>query len=145
MDDHLLEDLIFLNYNFSTKQESLDFLVRNLKNKGYLLDDKKFLREISFRERESSTAMGNGIAIPHAQSKEVTRSNVSILKLKNNIDWGESKVNLIFLISIKKDELSPEKHMRVLSKIAQVLLDEKKREMLRDCNNPKLFADMFKV
>ena len=94
------EDLFFVDKEFETKEEIINYMVNNMIKKGYLKEED---RESFFkRENISSTEIGNLIAIPHALDTDPEISKVSILMMKKPIIWEEEQVRLVILMSIEK-------------------------------------------
>lgn len=96
------KDCFFTNKQFSTKEEILYFLTNQLKQKG-LMDD---ITSNSVFEREfsSPTEIGNLVAIPHPMENSTTISSIAVLILDKPIIWLEHHVQVVFLISIAKNE-----------------------------------------
>ncbi|SFF57014.1 activator of the mannose operon, transcriptional antiterminator [Halobacillus alkaliphilus] len=91
---------------------------------GRELVEKKLVSQIFpqravMRERTSSTAIGGGIAIPHAPPGEVYESNVSTAVLKEPIEWGNERVSVVFLLAIsKEDQTKIRSVMHIISRIS---------------------------
>ena len=88
------------------------------------------------REKLGTTAFGNGIAIPHARIDNLSEARIIILMLETAIDFDSSdgkKVDLI--ISLLAPNNKNEIHIKILSKIAEMLDDEDYREKIRNCSN----------
>ena len=69
--DLLKSTAIELNANVSSKSEAIDKLVALHQAAGNLTDSEKFKEDILKREEHSTTAIGEGIAVPHAKSSAV--------------------------------------------------------------------------
>ena len=88
------------------------------------------------REKLGTTAFGNGIAIPHARIDDLSEAKIIILKLETAIDFNSSdgeKVDLI--VSLLAPNNENEMHIKILSKIAEMLDDKVFREKIRNCSN----------
>ena len=88
------------------------------------------------REKLGTTAFGNGIAIPHARIDNLSEARIIILMLETAIDFDSSdgkKVDLI--ISLLAPNNKNEIHIKILSKIAEMLDDKDYREKIRNCSN----------
>ena len=86
------------------------------------------------REKLGTTAFGNGIAIPHARIDDLSEAKIIILKLETAIDFNSSdgeKVDLI--VSLLAPNNENEIHIKILSKIAEMLDDKVCREKIRNC------------
>lgn len=74
-----------------------------------LMKDRKYCSEDTIasaleREKISSTALGNFIAIPHPFPKSIIKNKVGVLILKNKIEWLDQEVQIIFFICIKPND-----------------------------------------
>ena len=88
------------------------------------------------REKLGTTAFGNGIAIPHARIDDLLEAKIIILKLETAIDFNSSdgeKVDLIVSLLVPNNE--NDMHIKILSKIAEMLDDKVFREKIRNCSN----------
>ncbi|WP_281165975.1 PTS fructose transporter subunit IIABC [Liquorilactobacillus sicerae] len=110
------------------KQEAIDKMTTMLGKNGYVSDVASFQAAVNKREKEISTAVGYGVAIPHGKSNGVEKATVVILKNLNGIKWGNEIVNLVFMIAAPSD--SNDEHLRMLSTISTFLMDEKFRAKL---------------
>ena len=102
----LREDFIFLQAEYSNKQEVLEFLGSLLFNHGYVKNE--FLHSLFAREEMSSTCFKHGIAIPHGLPVFVKQSSVVFIRLQQGIEWDNlnNKVQLICLPAVKNDDIS---------------------------------------
>jgi len=88
------------------------------------------------REKLGTTAFGNGIAIPHARIDDLLEAKIIILKLETAIDFNSSdgeKVDLIISLLVPNNE--NDMHIKILSKIAEMLDDKVFREKIRNCSS----------
>ena len=114
--DLLDKNSISLNAAPADKKETLDLAVELMAKSGKLSDVEKYREQVYAREEESTTGIGEGIAIPHCKSAAVKKPGLSAMVLKNGVDFdaldGE-KVHLIFLIAAPDTEDNV--HLDVLS------------------------------
>ncbi|MHC8965700.1 BglG family transcription antiterminator [Priestia aryabhattai] len=80
----------------------IEKLAKVLYEKGYV--EKEYAVHAIIREKMSATAIGSGIAIPHANSKFIKQSAIAIATLKEPLDWGTEKVTLVFMLAVKNEE-----------------------------------------
>ncbi|OXT05987.1 transcriptional regulator [Thermoanaerobacterium thermosaccharolyticum] len=96
------DDLILFDMDVSMKSDAIDKMVELLEEKGYV--DEKFILSVYKRESMGATWMKGGVAIPHGDTKYVTRPAIAIAKLKEPIYWeGDFKTDLIFMLALKED------------------------------------------
>lgn len=124
-----------------TKKEAIEALIEKLNVNGYIDNAKIFKQAIYKRENEVSTAVGYGIAIPHAKTAAVSKATIGVLRNLSGIQWGEKKVNLVFMIAAEAD--ATEEHLKMLSKISTFLMDEKFRAKLITADGPRKIYDVL--
>lgn len=107
------------------KQEALDLMVDLMVKSGKINDREAYRKEVYRREEESTTGIGEGIAIPHGKGEFVTRPGLAAMVVKNGVDFDSldgEPVHLIFLIAAPNTEDNV--HLDVLSKLSMLLMDE---------------------
>ena len=142
--DLLAEQSIILQTNFKDKISAIDFLVELQQKAGHLSDKDQYKQDILKREESGSTAIGEGIAIPHAKSTGVKNAGLVAVTIPNGVDFQSldgAPTNLIFMIA------APEKgenlHLEVLSRLSTFLMDDAFRQRLMDAKTPKAFRDII--
>ena len=73
------------------------------------------------REKQASTNLGEGMALPHVQLENISKLTMIILKLENPIDWGNDKVSLVFGLLIPKPD-SDFEHVKYMAGLSKKLL-----------------------
>lgn len=123
--DLLAPESIDLNGSAAGKKEVLDQMVALMAKSGKINDVEAYRKGVYAREEESTTGIGEGIAIPHCKSDAVSKPGLAAMVLKDGVDFdaldGE-KVHLIFLIAAPNTEDNV--HLDVLSKLSVLLMDE---------------------
>ncbi|MCY6369356.1 BglG family transcription antiterminator [Clostridium ganghwense] len=134
------EELFFVDKDFKTKEEILNFMLEEMVSKEYLNEEDKayFFK----RENISSTEIGNLIAIPHAIDINPEISKVCILVNKKPIQWEEENVRLVILMSIEK-ELYLE-FGEILENLYTQFSDEEKVIKLVNSRNYKEFIKLLR-
>lgn len=69
--DLLKKELMILDLNANSKEEVIDELANKFYEKGYVESKEEFAKGLREREQEGSTALGDGVAIPHSKNKTV--------------------------------------------------------------------------
>lgn len=132
------ENLIFLDQPFQTKSEVLAFVSENAVEQGIATDAKVLENFFNEREKEYSTAVQDGVAIPHVKNDVVKEAKLYFIKLKTPIDWGspdDFKVQMIFPILVPGSE-SGTTHIQLLSSIAVNLLEDDFKADLLSATTP---------
>ena len=100
--DLLKEDGIVLNGSPKDKMDAVDQLVALQDKAGNLLDKEEYKKGILAREQQGSTAIGEGIAIPHAKNAGVKQAGLVAMTVPNGVDYealDEQPSNLFFMIA----------------------------------------------
>lgn len=135
---------ISLNAAPADKKETLDLAVELMAKSGKLSDVEKYRAQVYAREEESTTGIGEGIAIPHGKCDAVKAPGLAAMVIKNGVEYesldGEP-VTLLFLIAAPntKDNV----HLDVLSKLSVMLMDENFTTSLRNAKSVEEFLQII--
>ncbi len=124
----------------SSKQEALDQMVDLMIKSGKINDREAYRQEVYRREEESTTGIGEGIAIPHGKGAFVDRPGLAAMVVKDGVDFDSldgEPVNLIFLIAAPNTEDNV--HLDVLSKLSMLLMDENFSANLKNASTVEEF------
>jgi PTS system mannitol-specific IIC component len=138
-DSLLLEENIFLNQSFATKEEAIRFAGRALVNAGYVKES--YIEAMIARDELTSTYMGNDVAIPHGTEdakKDVLNSGFTVVQVPNGVDFDGQKVRLIFGIAGKDGT-----HLEILSGIAVTCSDMANIEKLVEAKSAREIVDIL--
>ena len=142
--DLLDKNSISLNAAPADKKETLDLAVELMAKSGKLSDVEKYREQVYAREEESTTGIGEGIAIPHGKCDAVKAPGLAAMVIKNGVEYesldGEP-VTLLFLIAAPntKDNV----HLDVLSKLSVMLMDENFTTFLRNAKSVEEFLQII--
>ncbi|MBB5356157.1 PTS system fructose-specific IIC component [Anoxybacillus mongoliensis] len=122
--DLLTEDTIVLDLKAQTKKEVIEELANVLEKTGKLHDRETFIEAIFAREAQSTTGIGEGIAIPHAKTKAVRTPAVVFGRSKDGIDYDalDGKQSHLFFM-IAAPEGANNTHLEALSRLSTLLMD----------------------
>lgn len=137
--DLLSENSIKLNASPKTKSEAIDMLIDLQVKGGKIADVEKYKKGILAREEMSSTAVGEGIAIPHAKSEAVKSPSLAAMTVPSGVDYDamdDEPSNLLFMIAAPNDG---DVHLEVLARLMTILMDEDFREKLLSVKDKKEF------
>ncbi len=135
---------IDLNAEASTKDEALEKAVLLMERSGNLNDADEYRRGVYEREKEGTTGIGEGLAVPHCKSKAVNRAGLAAMVIKDGVNFEAldgKPVNLLFLIAAPEGENNV--HLEVLSRLSVLLMDEAFTEKLMAAKNPKEFISII--
>ncbi|BFK94432.1 PTS fructose transporter subunit IIABC [Blautia producta] len=135
---------ISLNGAPKSKEEALDQVVALMAESGKINDEEAYRKQVYAREEESTTGIGEGIAIPHGKCDAVDRPGLAAMVVKDGVDFdaldGEP-VTLIFLIAAPNTEDNV--HLDVLSKLSVLMMDEEFSDSLRNAKSPDEFLEII--
>ena len=139
--DLLCKESISLGIKLSSKSEAIEKLIDLHDAAGNLTDKNKYREDILAREQQGSTAVGDGVAIPHAKSEAVKKPGLAAVTVPGGVDYSalDGKLsNIIFMIAAPNDGNF---HLEVLSRLMVLLMDEKFRENLLAAKNSDEFIN----
>lgn len=142
--DLLDKKSISLNGSPKSKNEALDQVIELMVKSGKIKNKEEYRRQVYKREEESTTGIGEGIAIPHGKCDAVDRPGLAAMVVKNGVDFdaldGEL-VTLIFLIAAPNTEDNV--HLDVLSKLSVLMMDEEFSNSLRNASSVEEFLHII--
>jgi Kef-type K+ transport system membrane component KefB/mannitol/fructose-specific phosphotransferase system IIA component (Ntr-type) len=127
----------------STKEEVITELVEMLAKAGYAKDKTMILADVLGRERQMSTGMEHGIALPHARTLGIATPTLAIGIHKEGIDFGTidgTPGRIIALIVSPANDEAP--HMQMLASLGATLGDDDIRRRLLDAATD---AEVYKI
>ena len=137
--DLLSTDRIALGAQVSDKEQAIDKLVE-LQMAGGCIDDREAYRKaILAREEMSSTAIEQGIAVPHAKSDAVSAPSLAAMTLTQGVDYGAmdgQPSDLFFMIAAP---LNGDLHLEILSRLMVLLMDGEFVKALRSAADAQQF------
>ena len=142
--DLLAAESIELNGKVTGKKETLDAMVDLMAKSGKINDVEVYRKGVYAREEESTTGIGEGIAIPHCKSDSVSRPGLAAMVVPEGVDFDSldgEKVNLIFLIAAPNTKENV--HLDVLSKLSVLLMDEDFTANLRNAKTVDEFLHVI--
>lgn len=131
---------IELGVSVPDKEAAIDFLVELQDRAGNLKDKAEYKKGIEAREAQGSTAIGDGIAIPHAKSAAVRRPGLAAMTVPAGVDYealDEQPSNVFFMIAAP--EGGSDVHLEVLSRLMVLLMDEEFKNKLLEAKNKSEF------
>lgn len=139
----LSKETIILNLKSKNKEAVINELAEKLNSAGKLVDKDRYLKEIKKREDQSSTGIGDGIAIPHAKTSAVKTPALAFGYSKEGIDYDTldgQPAHIFFMIAAS--EGANNEHIETLSRLSVLLMNEDFRKKLE---NAKTEAEILKV
>lgn len=135
---------ILLDASPKSKSEALDQIVDLMVKSEKINDKEAYRKQVYAREEESTTGIGEGIAIPHGKCDAVTKPGLAAMVVKDGVDFDSldgEPVTLMFLIAAPNTEDNI--HLDVLSKLSVLLMNEEFTESLRNAKTVEEFMNII--
>ena len=135
---------IELGVSVGSKEEAINKLVDLMCATGKISDKDAYKEGILAREALTSTGIGEGIAIPHAQVASVKAPGLAAMTVPNGVDYESldgQPAHLFFMIAAPADGGST--HLQALAKLSALLMDEGFRQDLLNAKTPEEFLSMI--
>lgn len=135
---------ILLDASPKSKSEALDQIVDLMVKSEKINDKEAYRKQVYAREEESTTGIGEGIAIPHGKCEAVTKPGLAAMVVKDGVDFDSldgEPVTLMFLIAAPNTEDNI--HLDVLSKLSVLLMNEEFTESLRNAKTVEEFMNII--
>lgn len=142
--DLLRKDLMILDLQASSKESAIDEMIGKLVEKNVVTDFETFKAGIMAREAQTSTGLGDGIAMPHSKNEAVSQASVLFAKSANGLDYqaldGQA-TDLFFMIAAP--EGANDTHLAALAQLSQYLLKDGFADKLRAVKSPEDVIALF--
>lgn len=140
----LKPESIDLNAAPKDKNDTIRQAVALMAKSGNINDIEAYTKQVMAREEESTTGVGEGIAIPHGKCDAVTRPGLAAMIIRDGVDYeslDDEPVNVLFLIAAPntKDNV----HLDVLSKLSVLLMDEDFTAALKEAKTTDEFLKVI--
>lgn len=132
-------ELVFINHQFSNQQEVIEFLGKQVQEKGYA--GPGFIDSVLAREELSSTNIGGQIAIPHGNFDQTNESTIAVCKLQDPIVWGKKEVELVFLLVMNLTNQT--EWEEVFAELYELTRSEKMLKQLQQAENSRQFLQLL--
>lgn len=142
--DLLSKQSISLDLKAENKMAAIDELVDLVNASGNLSDKEEYKKGIIAREEQSTTGIGEGIAIPHAKTKAVKKACLGAAVSKVGVDYESfdgSLAHLFFMIAAPDGANNT--HLEVLSRLSTILMDEDFRKNLMNAKSVDEFLSLI--
>lgn len=141
--DLLKKDAIELNTSVASKNDAIDKLIALHEKAGNLVDVNAYKDAILAREAQGSTAIGEGIAVPHAKSESVKTPGLSAITVPNGVDYealdGKNS-DILFMIAAPLDG---DLHLEILSRLMVMLMEPEFCASLRGAKTADEFLSII--
>ncbi|HIX67624.1 MAG TPA: fructose-specific PTS transporter subunit EIIC [Candidatus Anaerostipes excrementavium] len=137
-------ETITMDLKGETKDEVIQEMADLLEADGVLKDKEAYIQAIYEREKQSTTGMGMGIAIPHAKTSavKVPRAAVGISKKGFDFDSEDGKpAHIIFMIAVTEKDQNL--HLDTLAKLSGKVMHEEFREALKNAESKEKIMELL--
>lgn len=134
---------IILDLEVPSQSRLLQEVARHMEGEHGIPQEWVF-QSLSRREKVGSTALGEGVAIPHARIKYLERIQLAYIRLKLPIPYDApdgKPVSDILVVLVQKE--ATEAHLRILSEVTQMFSDPQFRQQLRLCHDAEEAKKLF--
>lgn len=134
----LKEKYIELNLKELNKPKVILELVRLIGKSSRAGSEKALSKAMLERERLGSTAIGNGVAIPHLKSDSMRKFVVAFARKSQGLNFESldgGKTYIFFILASPKKKVGP--HLKILANISRLVKDKFNVELLRKAKNKK--------
>ena len=145
IEDLLSPDLMIMDLKATTQEEAIKEMANLEVKQGVVNNEEEFIKSIWAREKESTTGIGEGIAMPHARNKYINRAAVLFAKSPKGIDYKAldgQPVHLFFMITAPAG--ADNTHLQALAKLSSLLINPDVVNALKAATTPEEVIDIFK-
>lgn len=137
IDQLMPTELITLEEPPTDKDATIEYLLDVVVETGRVTDREAALSALMKREEETTTGVGKGIAIPHAQTSAIDDPSVAFCRSSAGLDFDsmdERPAHLIFMILVP--EGGTDEHLGILASLSRSLMHEEVRDDLFEADTP---------
>lgn len=145
IEDLLSPDLMIMDLKATTQEEAIKEMADLEVKQDVVNNEDEFIKSIWAREKESTTGIGDGIAMPHARNKYINRAAVLFAKSPKGIDYNSldgQPVHLFFMITAPAG--ADNTHLQALAKLSSLLINPDVVSALKAATKPEEVIDIFK-
>ena len=141
---YLDADRILLLSDISSKKRVFELLGELLTKDLDDIQDTQVSESLMARERLGTTALGEGVAIPHCRMDSITEFHSAVIKLDNAVDFdAPDGMNVSIIVALLVPTEATDDHLQLLAHLAEFLSKPKNREELRNCESAQELFDIF--
>lgn len=122
-------DNIRIDVDAITRDEALATVAAFAVERGYATDPTGVLAGLLERESLTSTALMDGIAIPHAKHSAITSPAILVERLARTVDWGDAEVDVLVAMLVPEAQAG-DTHLHLLAQVSRAMIDDDVRDVL---------------
>ncbi|WP_373747733.1 PTS fructose transporter subunit IIABC [Weissella soli] len=142
--DLLAPEVMILDLQATTKRAALKEIIASLYNAGKIRDEQEFLEGILAREAQTTTGLGEGIAMPHSKNAAVITPTIAFARSGKGVDYDSldgQPVELFFMIAVPTD--ANDTHLQALANLSRYLLQDGFMAKLKTAPTSEAVWDLF--
>jgi PTS system fructose-specific IIC component len=142
--DILSPESMIMDLQATTKDEAINEMADLEVATGIVNNKEKFVESIWAREKESTTGIGGGIAMPHARNEYINKARVLFAKSEKGVDFDsldQQPVHLFFMITAPAG--ADNTHLQALAKLSSLLINPDLVEKLKAAKTADEVIDLF--
>lgn len=142
--DLLKKEVMILDLKATSKEAAIDEMIQSLVDNGVVTDFETFKAGIMKREAQTSTGLGDGIAMPHSKNAAVKDATVLFAKSTNGLDYEAldgQPTNLFFMIAAPDG--ANDTHLAALAELSKYLLKDGFADKLRQVKTADQVIETF--
>lgn len=140
------EHLVKFNYPAASKYSIIQNTAELMYESGVINNKMQYINAVLEREKECTTGIGMGIAIPHCKDDSVNQAGFALIKLEYPIEWGSLDDQPVdYVIMLAAPNTSENVHLKMLSSLAASLMDDDFRDLLKAANSIEEVKQAFQT
>jgi len=144
--DFLRPDRIKMSIAATRKREAVKEVANILEGAPEIKDRERFLKEIFERESVEATAIGNGVAVPHARTDAVTDLVIALGRSQQGVDFGSvdgKPVRLLFVMGTPRANVT--NYLKILAQLSRVVRSPGCVDKAMAADTPQKIVDIFRA
>ena len=144
--DLMVKEAMIMDLQATDKKGAIDEMVQKMFDAGRISDIDTYKEGILAREAQTSTGLGDGIAMPHAKNSAVKEATVLFAKSQKGVDYEalDGQPTYLFFM-IAAPEGANDTHLQALAALSRLLIDADFVGKLKEANTPEEVQDLFQT
>lgn len=142
----LHENNVIVELKATRRFDAIRELCAVLDDDNAILDHERFLADVIRREKQSSTGIGKGVAVPHVHEDIVRRQILAVGISRQGVDFGAVDGQPVHIVALFASPRKHQKqHMELLAALSRLLQQEGARQRLIEASDPAEVISIFKA
>ncbi len=144
--DLMVKEAMIMDLQATDKKGAIDEMVQKMFDAGRISDIDTYKEGILAREAQTSTGLGDGIAMPHAKNSAVKEATVLFAKSQKGVDYEalDGQPTYLFFM-IAAPEGANDTHLQALAALSRLLIDADFVAKLKEASTPEEVQDLFQT